>query len=102
MAVIAAIAAMQIAGGMDYLVSLAERLLRRHPKYITFLAPCHWFMTILAGTGHTAFSTLPVITEVAKEQGIRPSRPLSIAGSLADCDYRLADFGGGGVLRRYP
>ena len=80
MAVIAAIAAMQIAGGMDYLVSLAERLLRRHPKYITFLAPLvTWFMTILAGTGHTAFSTLPVITEVAKEQGIRPSRPLSIA-----------------------
>jgi anaerobic C4-dicarboxylate transporter DcuA len=80
MAVIAAIAAMQVAGGMDYLVSLAERMLRRHPKYITFLAPLvTWFMTILAGTGHTAFSTLPVITEVAKEQGIRPSRPLSIA-----------------------
>ena len=80
MAVIAAIAAMQVAGGMDYLVSLAERLLRRHPKYITFLAPLvTWFMTVLAGTGHTAFSTLPVITEVAKEQGIRPSRPLSIA-----------------------
>lgn len=70
MAVIAAIAAMQVAGGMDYLVSLAERMLRRHPKYITFLAPLvTWFMTILAGTGHTAFSTLPVITEVAKEQG---------------------------------
>lgn len=80
MAVIAAIAAMQVAGGMDYLVSLAERMLRRHPKYITFLAPLvTWLMTILAGTGHTAFSTLPVITEVAKEQGIRPSRPLSIA-----------------------
>jgi len=80
MAVIAAIAAMQVAGGMDYLVSLAERLLRRHPKYITFLAPLvTWSMTVLAGTGHTAFSTLPVITEVAKEQGIRPSRPLSIA-----------------------
>jgi anaerobic C4-dicarboxylate transporter DcuA len=80
MAVIAAIAAMQVAGGMDYLVSLAERMLRRHPKYITFLAPLvTWFMTILAGTGHTAFSTLPVIAEVAKEQGIRPSRPLSIA-----------------------
>ncbi len=80
MAVIAAIAAMQVAGGMDYLVSLAERMLRRHPKYITFLAPLvTWFMTVLAGTGHTAFSTLPVITEVAKEQGIRPSRPLSIA-----------------------
>lgn len=80
MAVIAAIAAMQVAGGMDYLVSLAEKLLRRHPKYITFLAPLvTWSMTILAGTGHTAFSTMPVITEVAKEQGIRPSRPLSIA-----------------------
>lgn len=80
MAVIAAIAAMQVAGGMDYLVSLAERMLRRHPKYITFLAPLvTWFMTVLAGTGHTAFSTLPVITEVAKEQGIRRPRPLSIA-----------------------
>ena len=50
MAVIAAIAAMQVAGGMDYLVSLAERRLRRHPKYITFLAPLvTWFMTVLAG-----------------------------------------------------
>ncbi|KAA9002842.1 anaerobic C4-dicarboxylate transporter [Affinibrenneria salicis] len=80
MSVIAAIAAMQVAGGMDYLVSLAEKLLRRQPKYVTFLAPLvTWFMTLLAGTGHTAFSTLPVIAEVAKEQGIRPSRPLSIA-----------------------
>lgn len=80
MGVIAAIAAMQVAGGMDYLVSLAERLLRRHPRYVTFLAPLVTYgMTLLAGTGHTAFSTLPVIAEVAKEQGIRPSRPLSIA-----------------------
>lgn len=80
MAVIAAIATMQIAGGMDYLVHLTEKLLRRHPKYITILAPLvTYFMTILAGTGHTAFSTLPVIVEVAKGQGIRPSRPLSIA-----------------------
>lgn len=80
MAVIAAIAAMQVAGGMDYLVSLAEKLLRKHPRFITFLAPLvTYFMTLLAGTGHTAFSTLPVIAEVAKEQGVRPSRPLSIA-----------------------
>lgn len=80
MGVIAAIAAMQVAGGMDYLVSLAERLLRKHPRYITFLAPLVTYaMTLLAGTGHTAFSTLPVIAEVAKEQGVRPSRPLSIA-----------------------
>lgn len=80
MAVIAAIAAMQVAGGMDYLVGLAEKLLRRHPRYVTFLAPLvTYLMTLLAGTGHTAFSTLPVIAEVAKEQGVRPSRPLSIA-----------------------
>ncbi|AKJ43414.1 anaerobic C4-dicarboxylate transporter [Pragia fontium] len=80
MSVIAAIAAMQVAGGMDYLVSLAAKLLRKHPKYITFLAPIvTYFMTIFAGTGHTAFSTMPVIAEVAKGQGIRPSRPLSIA-----------------------
>jgi anaerobic C4-dicarboxylate transporter DcuA len=80
MSVIAAIAAMQVAGGLDYLVSLAERLLRKQPRHITFYAPLvTFFMTIMAGTGHTAFSTLPVIAEVAKEQGIRPSRPLSIA-----------------------
>ncbi|CCP04466.1 Anaerobic C4-dicarboxylate transporter dcuA [Erwinia amylovora Ea644] len=80
MAVIAAIAAMQVAGGMDYLVNLAERLLRKHPRYITLLAPLvTYLMSLLAGTGHTAFSTLPVIAEVAKEQGVRPSRPLSIA-----------------------
>lgn len=80
MSVIAAIAAMQVAGGMDYLVSLASKLLRKHPKYITFLAPVvTYIMTLFAGTGHTAFSTMPVIAEVAKGQGIRPSRPLSIA-----------------------
>ena len=80
MSVIMAIAAMQVAGGMDFLVKVAEKILRKNPKYITFLAPTvTYFMTVLAGTGHTAFSTLPVIAEVAKEQGIRPSRPLSIA-----------------------
>jgi anaerobic C4-dicarboxylate transporter DcuA len=80
MAVIVAIAAMQVAGGMDYLVDLADRLLRRNPRYLNFLAPViTYLMTIMAGTGHTAFSTIPVITEVAKENNIRPSRPLSIA-----------------------
>lgn len=80
MAVIAAIAAMQRAGGMDYLVHLAEKLLRRNPRKITYWAPVVTYaMTMLAGTGHTAFSTLPVIAEVAKEGHVRPSRPLSIA-----------------------
>lgn len=80
MGVIAAIAAMQVAGGLDYLVHIATRILKRNPKQITFLAPVVTYtMTLFAGTGHTAFSTLPVIAEVAKLNGIRPSRPLSIA-----------------------
>jgi len=80
MSVIVAIAAMQVAGGMDYLVDLADRILRRNPRQLTFLAPViTYLMTLMAGTGHTAFSTMPVITEVAKENNIRPSRPLSVA-----------------------
>ncbi|GAD90110.1 MULTISPECIES: anaerobic C4-dicarboxylate transporter [Vibrio] len=80
MSVITAIAAMQVAGGMDWLVQIAENFLRKNPERITFYAPIVTFlMTVMAGTGHTAFSTLPVIAEVAKGQGIRPSRPLSIA-----------------------
>ncbi|MCO6393711.1 MULTISPECIES: anaerobic C4-dicarboxylate transporter [Corynebacterium] len=80
MCVIAAISAMQLAGGMDYLVYLAEKFLRRNPKRVTVYAPIvTWLMTVLAGTGHTAFSTLPVIVEVAKEGEVRPSRPLSVA-----------------------
>lgn len=80
MTVIAAIAAMQRAGGMDYLVHVAERVLRKNPRQVTYLAPLvTYLMTLFAGTGHTAFSTLPVIAEVAKEGHVRPSRPLSIA-----------------------
>ncbi|AKK11093.1 anaerobic C4-dicarboxylate transporter [Corynebacterium uterequi] len=80
MCVIAAIAAMQRAGGLDYLVHRAEVFLRRNPKRITLWAPIvTWFMTVAAGTGHTAYSTLPVIVEVAKEGKVRPSRPLSLA-----------------------
>ncbi|WP_028762029.1 anaerobic C4-dicarboxylate transporter [Shewanella colwelliana] len=80
MSVIAAISALQVAGGLDWLVKLAENFLRKNPKQITFYAPMvTYLMTLLAGTGHTAFSTLPVIAEVAKEQGVRPSRPLSIS-----------------------
>jgi len=80
MSVISAIAAMQVAGGLDFMVHLAEKVLRSNPKYITFIAPVVTYtMTMFAGTGLTAFSTLPVIAEVAKETGVRPSRPLSIA-----------------------
>lgn len=78
--VIAAISAMQVAGGMDYLVDIAEKILRKNPKYINYLAPfVTYTLTIFAGTGHTAFSMMPVIVDVAKSENIRPSAPLSIA-----------------------
>jgi anaerobic C4-dicarboxylate transporter DcuA len=80
MAVIGAIAAMQVAGGLDFLVAWADKMLRKNPKRLTIVAPIiTYLMTVMAGTGHTAFSTLPVIAEVAKENNIRPSRPLSIS-----------------------
>lgn len=79
-AVISAAACMQAAGGLDYMVRVAERLLRRHPQYITILAPLVTYtFTFLAGTGHVAYSVLPVIAEVARETKIRPERPLGIA-----------------------
>lgn len=79
-AVISAAAAMQAAGGLDYLVKMAERLLRKHPSRITILSPLvTYFFTFIAGTGHIAYSVLPVIAEVARETKIRPERPLGIA-----------------------
>lgn len=79
-AVIAAASAMQAAGGLDYLVRVAERLLRRHPEHVTILSPLVTYaFTFVAGTGHVAYSVLPVIAEVARETRIRPERPLGIA-----------------------
>ncbi len=80
MAVISAIAAMQLAGGLDYLVTVTEKVLRSNPKRITFYAPIvTYFMTVFTGTGHVTYSAIPVIVEVAKESETRPSRPLSIS-----------------------
>ena len=80
MAVVSAAAAMQAAGGLDYLVRLATRVLHRNPRYITFIAPAVTYtFTVLAGTGHVAYSVLPVIAEVSRRNGIRPERPLSMA-----------------------
>ena len=78
--VISAITAMQVAGGLDYLVQVASKILRKNPKQINYLAPIvTYLLTILAGTGHTAFSMIPVIVEVAKTQNIKPSAPLALS-----------------------
>ncbi len=79
-AVISAASALQAAGGLDYLVKVAEKLLRKNPSAITFLGPfvCYAF-TFFAGTGHIAYSLLPIISEIATESKVRPERPLSIS-----------------------
>ena len=79
-AVISAASCMQAAGGLDYMVKIAERILRNHPSQVTILSPLVTYtFTFLAGTGHIAYSVLPVIAEVARETKIRPERPLGIA-----------------------
>lgn len=79
-AVVTAAGAMQAAGGMDYLVQLAEKMLRKNPSRITFMGPfVTYLFTFFAGTGHVAYSVMPVIAEVATESGVRPERPMSIA-----------------------
>ena len=79
-AVIAAVGCMQAAGGLDLMVKWAEKILRRHPQRITLLSPLVTYLfTFFAGTGHVAYSVLPVIAEVARETGIRPERPMGIA-----------------------
>ena len=79
-AVISAASCMQAAGGLDYMVKLAEKLLRKNPSHVTILSPIVTYLfTFVAGTGHVAYSVLPVIAEVATETKIRPERPLGIA-----------------------
>jgi len=79
-AVITALAAMQAAGGLDYLVSVAGKIMRRHANYITFVAPVVTYILVAAsGTTHVIYALLPVIAEVSRKAGIRPERPLSIS-----------------------
>ena len=78
--VVTAASAMQAAGGLDYLVSVAETILRSNPKRVTYLAPfLTYLFTFGAGTGHVAYALLPVIAEVALKAGIRPERPMAVA-----------------------
>ena len=71
---------MQASGGMDWLIQLAEKLLRKHPDRITFLAPiCTFFLTVLVGTGHVVYTLMPIICDIAIKKGIRPERPCGIA-----------------------
>src|SRR5688572_12686835 len=80
LAVIMAASVMEAAGGIDFLVSVAEKIIRKNPKHVTIVAPLvTWTFTFLAGTGHIVYPLLPVIYEVAHQNGIRPERPIAIA-----------------------
>jgi len=80
LAVITAAATMQAAGGLDYLIVIADQALRIWPAGITLVAPLVTYVfTLAAGTGHVVYALLPVIAEVARKAGVRPERPLSIA-----------------------
>lgn len=71
---------MQASGGMDWLIQIAERLLRKHPERITFFAPlCTFFLTVLVGTGHVVYTLMPIICDIALKKGIRPERPCAVA-----------------------
>ena len=79
-AVITAAAALQASGGLEYLVGVAARFLRKHPGQITYYGPliC-WLFCIVAGTAHTSYSLLPIISEIAQANKIRPERPMSLS-----------------------
>ena len=78
--VITATAALQAAGGLDYLVGLAAKFLRKHPNHITYYGPLTtWLFCLVAGTAHTSYSLLPIIAEIAKNSKIRPERPMTVA-----------------------
>jgi anaerobic C4-dicarboxylate transporter DcuA len=79
-AVVTASSTLEAAGGLRYLTILAERFIRQYPHRITFISPLIVYLfTLLGGTGHTLYAILPVIADVAKDVGVRPSKPLSVA-----------------------
>ena len=82
-AVVAASATLQASGGLDVLLQLAEKVLRRNPKYVSILAPfTTCILTMLCGTGHVVYTMLPIIYDVAIKNNIRPERPMA-ASSIA-------------------
>ena len=71
---------LQASGGMDWMIQMAEKLLRKHPNNITFLAPLvTFFLTVLVGTGHVVYTIMPIICDIALKKGIRPERPCGVA-----------------------
>ena len=71
---------LQASGGMDWMIQIAEKMLRKHPDHITFLGPMvTFFLTVLVGTGHVVYTIMPIICDIALKKNIRPERPCAVA-----------------------
>lgn len=82
LAVVAASATLQASGGLDVMLQIAEKVLRKNPKHVSILAPfVTCFLTMICGTGHVVYTILPIIYDVAIKNDIRPERPMA-AGSV--------------------
>lgn len=90
------------AGGLDYLVQVAEKILRQNPKRITFMAPAVTYVfTMFAGTGHVAYCVLPVIAEVSRCTGVCPERPLSMAVIASQVGIVASPIAAAALLLRF-
>lgn len=116
LAVVVASATLQASGGLDVMLQIAERVLRKNPKFLTILAPfVTCFLTILCGTGHVVYTMMPIIYDIAIKNNIRPERPMaaasissqmgiiaspvsvavvSLTALLLEADHKLAGFDG--------
>ncbi|MBE1273720.1 anaerobic C4-dicarboxylate transporter [Enterovibrio baiacu] len=87
LAVVTCASILEAAGGLKYMLQVAERVLRKNPKRVTLIAPfVTYAMTFLLGTGHAVYSIMPIIGDVALKNGIRPERPMaasSVASQIA-------------------
>jgi anaerobic C4-dicarboxylate transporter DcuB len=89
MAVLGCASVLQTAGGLNVMMRFAEKILRRHPQYITILAPITtWSLTVMCGTGHVVYTMFPIIYDIAIKEGVRPERPMaaaSVASQMGIC-----------------
>lgn len=78
LSVVCAGAALQASGGLDVMLQQAEKLLRKHPRYVTVLAPVTTLLlTFLCGTGHVVYTLLPIIYDISIKTGNRPERAMA-------------------------
>lgn len=83
MAVVTCASILEAAGGLKYMLQIAERVLRANPKRVSILGPLVTYtMTFMLGTGHAVYSVMPIIGDVALKNKIRPERPMA-ASSIA-------------------